>query len=83
MKFWQQDDKQTLLVYTFDTVSEVLRFERECNKAGLPVTLRPVPRSLSSSCGTCAALSPDDADAARALIEEKQLSFHSVHTVEE
>ena len=30
-----------------------IRYKRSCEAAGIPATLMPVPRSLSSSCGTC------------------------------
>ncbi len=39
---------------TFHTHFASLRFKRFCQKAGYSVQLMPVPRSLSSSCGTCA-----------------------------
>lgn len=30
-----------------------IRYKRACEAAGIPAVLMPVPRSLSSSCGTC------------------------------
>ena len=30
-----------------------IRFQKLCRKRGLPATAMPVPRDLSSSCGTC------------------------------
>ena len=30
-----------------------IRFKRLCRDAGIPAELMPVPRNLSSSCGTC------------------------------
>ncbi|WP_072499593.1 sulfurtransferase TusA family protein [Olsenella phocaeensis] len=35
-----------------------MRFRGLCQKAGWEVELMPVPRSLSSSCGTCASYVP-------------------------
>lgn len=45
-----------------------IRYKRACEAAGISATLMPVPRSLSSSCGTCVRcegdwLSPSQADA--------------------
>ena len=45
-----------------------IRYKRSCEAAGIPATLMPVPRSLSSSCGTCVRcdggwLPPEQADA--------------------
>lgn len=45
-----------------------IRYKRSCEAAGISATLMPVPRSLSSSCGTCVRcdggwLPPEQADA--------------------
>lgn len=72
-----------MLVYTFDTVSQVLTFEKALKKAGVPVTLRPVPRHLSSSCGTCAVVPPEQGEAVSALIKEHNLTYHEMHDTEE
>lgn len=42
------------LVATFFSHFGALRFRRLCRERGVAVELMPVPRSLSSSCGTCA-----------------------------
>lgn len=83
MKFWQKESKEALVVYTFDTVSEVLRFEQVLKKEGVKVTLRPVPRNLSSSCGTCAVIAPEDKERVQAIVTEKNLRYHEVQEVEE
>ena len=40
-------------IATFFSHFGAVRFQRSCEAAGIPATLMPVPRSLSSSCGTC------------------------------
>ena len=40
-------------VATFFSHFSALRFQRLCTKLGYEAQLAPVPRSLSSSCGTC------------------------------
>lgn len=40
-------------IATFHSHYGALAFKRTLEKRGLAVQLRPVPRSLSSSCGTC------------------------------
>ena len=40
-------------VATFFSHFGALRFQRLCTKLGYEAQLAPVPRSLSSSCGTC------------------------------
>lgn len=83
LKFWQKKPKEIITVFTFHTVSEVLQFERGVKAAGFSVTLKPVPRSVSSSCGTCAVIDPKDEEAIVHLVEEKNLKYHEIHTVED
>lgn len=40
-------------IATFFSHFGAVRFERLCRARGWQAQLRPVPRSLSSSCGTC------------------------------
>ena len=40
-------------VATFFSHFGALRFQKLCTKLGYEAQLAPVPRSLSSSCGTC------------------------------
>lgn len=44
-------------VATFFSHFGATRFRRECRQAGIACELAPVPRTLSSSCGTCALFS--------------------------
>lgn len=41
-------------VATFFSHFGAMRFRRLCRERGVAAELMPVPRSLSSSCGTCA-----------------------------
>ncbi len=47
---------------TFFTHYGALVFRRYCQQQGISCTLMPVPRSLSSSCGTCASFASGCAD---------------------
>ena len=40
-------------IATFFSHFGALRFQKLCSQLGWPAHLAPVPRSLSSSCGTC------------------------------
>ena len=53
---------QRRLVATFVSHFAAMRFRGLCQKAGWKVELMPVPRSLSSSCGTCASYVPGTAE---------------------
>lgn len=40
-------------IATFFSHFGAIRFKRDCEGRGWPAKLMPVPRDLSSSCGTC------------------------------
>lgn len=44
------------LIVTFHSHFCAISFQRAAAKLGIEAKLRPVPRQLSSSCGTCVAL---------------------------
>ena len=50
-------------VATFFSHFGALRFQKLCTKLGYEAQLSPVPRSLSSSCGTCVLFSAPELDA--------------------
>lgn len=84
MKFWQKDKpSQELTIFTFHTVSEALVFEKKLSASACPIRLRPVPRKISSSCGTCAAVPRDSEEDALRIIAEENLSYHEKHHTEE
>ena len=45
----------TSYIATFFSHFGAIRFKKELENLGTGVTLMPVPRAISSSCGTCAA----------------------------
>jgi len=51
---------------TFYTHFGAMRFNKFCEKEGIPAKMSPVPRELSSSCGVCvrfeSACAPNAAD---------------------
>lgn len=49
-------------VATFVSHYAAMRFARALEGQGVPCRLRPVPRSLSSSCGTCAVFEGENWD---------------------
>ena len=50
-------------IATFFSHFGALRFQKLCTKLGYEAQLAPVPRSLSSSCGTCVLFSAPELDA--------------------
>lgn len=42
-----------IFVATFFSHYGALKFKKACQAANIPATVMPVPRTLSSSCGSC------------------------------
>ncbi len=57
---------------TFYSHFGAIRFKRLCDDRGIPAVLMPVPRSLSSSCGTCVRFEAEDFAAVRPYPEEME-----------
>lgn len=75
--------KGTIMLYiTFQTVSDAQRFEKTLQTESIPVTLRPVPRDINASCGTCAEVDAKYELAIVNLVEEKGLRVHEIVYVE-
>ena len=55
-------------IATFFSHFGAMAFKKNCEKEGYPAVIMPVPRNLSSSCGTCVKFSGD---------EEKAKSWYS------
>ncbi len=69
-------------VVLFDSVSHALRAERVTQRAGLKIKLIPVPRQLSSNCGTALRFYWADETAVRHTLQEAKLGFDSIHKLE-
>lgn len=61
------------LIATFFSHFGAVRFRRLCRERGVGVELMPVPRSLSSSCGTCARFDRDPRASGEGWPEEVEL----------
>lgn len=49
-----------ILITTFYSHFGAIRFKKECANLGISANAMPVPRDLSSSCGTCVRFETDD-----------------------
>ncbi len=65
-------------VATFYTHAAALMTNRTLNRKGITSRLGPVPRALSSSCGTCVMYASDDPH-----IHDMDRDFESVYAVTE
>lgn len=60
-------------VATFYSHFGAISFKRACEARGLPARLMPVPRYLSSSCGTCVSFEADSFNPSDVDPEEVEL----------
>ena len=59
-------------VITFYNHFGAVRYKKEAERSGWKVQLSPVPRSLSSSCGTCVFCDTMDADPRERITDEME-----------
>ena len=57
-------------IATFFSHFGAIRFEKDCRKKEIPARLMPVPRALSSSCGTCVSYEDNDHDIETFITDE-------------
>lgn len=57
-------------IATFFSHFGAIRFEKKCKNKNISAKLMPVPRLLSSSCGTCVAYECDDYSLSEDISEE-------------
>jgi hypothetical protein len=69
-------------VVLFHSVSHALRAERVTQRAGLKIKLIPVPRQLSSNCGTALRFLWCDETAIRQALDEVKLEVEAIHRLE-
>ncbi len=69
-------------VVLFHSVSHALRGERVAMRAGLKIKLIPVPRQLSSNCGTALRFLWHDEAAVRQTLEEARVGVEGIHPLE-
>ena len=73
-------------VATFFSHFGAIRFKRQCDAQGISAALMPVPRSLSSSCGTCVRFegTPPDApsDEVEQIVRESPEGYVTLYRAE-
>ena len=57
-------------IATFFSHFGAIRFRQDCQSRGVPAKAMPVPRDLSSSCGTCVRYEGDCPDAPPEEVEQ-------------
>lgn len=73
---------ETYCVVTFESTQHSLMFEKLLKDNRLGVKLMPVPRQLSSSCGTAAYVSCDEKDRILELTKINNIPISEFHRLE-
>lgn len=71
-----QSDRAVILVYS---TSHAIRAEQILYRAGIRAKLIPVPRHLSSNCGTCLEIPRADVEKARQELEKAHIEIEGIH----
>lgn len=74
--------KDIYCVVTFNTTQHALIFEKLLKENNMKVKLMPVPRQLSSSCGTAAYVDCDDKDRILSLCQKENSPMECFHELE-
>ena len=64
-----------IYIATFFSHFGAMRCKKICDSTGIPACMMPVPRLLSSSCGTCVRMDTEDAAALPRTEEMEQLAL--------
>lgn len=80
----------TEYIATFYSHFGAIRFKKGCEKKGLKTVIAPVPRTLSSSCGTCVRFQagseeafPERNEELEQIVKVCEQEFISVYQAEE
>ena len=61
-------------IETFFSHFGAMRCKKMCDKTGITAKMMPVPRMLSSSCGTCVRIESEDAERIPRTEESEQIA---------
>lgn len=71
--------KDDLCVITFPSIYQALNFEKLLKKHNITVKLMPVPRELSSSCGSCGKIDCESKDMVLELCNNNGIEIDDFH----
>ncbi len=64
-----------IYIATFFSHYGAMHCKKLCDEAGIPSRMMPVPRTLSSSCGTCVRMEAESADRLPRTEEMEQIAL--------
>ena len=63
------------------STSHAIRGENLLSRAGIESKLIPVPRTISSDCGVCLRIDPQDEERAQLVLEDGRLEIDGIHQI--
>ncbi len=72
---------ETFAVVLVESTSQAMRVEHVLSAAGIPCKLIPVPRVLSSNCGNCVRIAPEDTEKVRQVLTRNKMQELDVQMV--
>ncbi|WP_066636455.1 DUF3343 domain-containing protein [Desulfolucanica intricata] len=63
----------------FPSTHEAIRTEKLLNKSGIPFTIVPTPRSITTSCGISVRFTPEVKETIDNLLEEYEVQIDGIH----
>ena len=72
---------ETFAVVLVESTSQAMRVEHVLSTGGIPCKLIPVPRVLSSNCGNCVCIAPDDIESARDVLARNKMNELDIQMV--
>ena len=63
------------------STSHAIRGEKLLSRAGIESKLIPVPRTISSDCGVCLRIDPQDEERAQLVLEDGRLEIDGIHQI--
>lgn len=77
-------------IATFYSHFGAVRFKKICEAAGMKASMMPVPRNLSSSCGTCVRFEGDDpcprgtySEELEQVVEQTDNGYRSIYRIQD
>jgi len=69
-------------VVVFHTIHAMFRLKKELDRLGVEVRIVPVPRSISSDCGSALLIGASQEDAVRSAASDGQLEIQGIYEFE-
>jgi len=73
--------RERYAVILVKSTAYAIRAEQVLNMSGIACKLIPVPRHLSSNCGTCVRIERTDIEAAKTALTKNRVEYESVHEI--